>query len=125
MPLSMMSPTVEVAVSVPATVEAAKFKLVDVIAAFPTLLRATGPLRTFVDVDRSMFAADVKLLAAASVSTPLCVMSPTVVVAVSGPPTLEVPRFKLADLIAAAPVPVVVSSTGPVKLLTCVARFMP
>jgi hypothetical protein len=125
MPLSMMSPTVEVAVSVPATVEAAKFKLVDVIAAFPTLVRATGPVRAFVEVDRSMFPADVKLLAAASVSTPLWLIPPTVEVAVRGPPTLEVPRFKVCELTPAAPVPVVVSRTGPVKLLTCVARFMP
>src|SRR5258708_4010139 len=124
-PLSVMSPVTDVADSVPPTLDAAKFKLVDFTAALPALLRATAPVRPLVCVDKSIALADVKALVLASVSIPLSLIAPVVEVAVRAPPTFEVPRFKLAELIDAAPVPSVLSETAPVKLLAWVARLMP
>src|SRR5258708_22799533 len=124
-PLSVMPPVTEVADSVPPTLDAAKFKLVEFTAALPALLRATAPVRLLVFVDKSIVLADVKLLALASVRTPLSVIAPVVQPAVKAPPTFEVPRFILAELIDAAPVPLVFNETGPVKLLASVARSMP
>src|SRR5271167_1588719 len=124
-PLSMILP-IAVPVSVPPTVDAPKFKLDDSTAALPGLLSTIAPVKRLLFVERSMVLAEVKLLALASVSTPLSIRLPPAEVdeAVSTPPTLEVPRFKLAELIDAVPVPVVFSETGPVKLLACVARSM-
>jgi hypothetical protein len=116
-PVSAMSPVDEVAASVPPTVEAPKVKLLDAIAALPGALSDTGPVNALVEVARLMLPADVKLLPAASVRIPLCVMSPTVVAADNAPPTLEVPRFKFLEVIAATPVPSVLSATAPLKLL--------
>src|SRR5258708_37077797 len=123
-PLSVMPPVTEVADSVPPTLDAAKFKLVEFTAALPALLRATAPVRLLVCVDKSIVLADVKLLALASVSTPLSVIAPVVELAVRAAPTFDAPRFKLAELIDAAPVPVVFNETAPAKLLACVARLM-
>src|SRR5271163_4748546 len=123
-PLSVMPPDDAVAASVPPTVEAPKIKLAVAIAALPAAFSDTGPLNALVEVARLMFAAELKLLPAVSVRTPLCVILPAVEVANNAPPTPEVPRFKLAELIDAVPVPVVFSETGPVKSLACVPRLM-
>src|SRR5258707_181187 len=123
-PLSVMSPVTDVADSVPPTLEVPRFKLVDFTAALPALLRATAPVRLLVCADKSIVLAAVKALVLASVSIPLSVIAPVVEVAARAPPTFEVPRFKLAELIDAAPVPVVFRVTAPVKLLACVARLM-
>src|SRR5258706_4600435 len=54
MPLSVMSPTVDVAVKAPPTDEAPRFKLFEVIAAepVPRVLRVTAPVKLFVWVAR-------------------------------------------------------------------------
>src|SRR5260221_634344 len=124
-PVSAMSPVNEVAASVPPTVEAPKVKLLDAIAALPGALSDTGPVNALVEVARLMLPADVKLLPAASVRIPLCVMSPTVVAADNAPPTLEAPRFKFLEVIAATRVPGVLSAPGRGKLLGWVARLIP
>src|SRR5258708_665453 len=124
-PLSVMSPVTDVADSVPPTLDAAKFKLVDFTAALPALLRATAPVRPLVCVDKSIALADVKALVLASVSIPLSLIAPVVEVAVRAPPTFEVPRFKLAELIDAAPVPVVFRGTAPLKVFAALPRVMP
>ena len=83
----------------------------------------TVPPSTFVDVDRSMLPAEVKVLPPVALKMPLSVMLPVVEVAASVPPTVDAPRFKLVPLIAAFPVPLVFSDTAPVKLLVWVARL--
>src|SRR5258708_11940073 len=83
-----------------------------------------GAGNTFACVPKLMLPAEVNKLPVAAVNTPLSVISPVTDVADNAPPTVDVPRFKLAELIDAAPVPSVLSATAPVKLLVCVARLM-
>src|SRR5260221_4911251 len=110
-----MPPVVAIPVNVPATVDAPKFKLSDLIAALPALLSATVPSSRFACVDKLILAADVNVLPLAAVSTPLSVMSPVVDVADSAPPTLDAPKFSAADSMLAVPVPVVFNETGPLN----------
>src|SRR5260370_133892 len=122
-PLSLPPPVAAVPVNTPPTFDAAKFKLVEVTAALPALLRATAPVRLLVCVDRSIVVADAKVLMLASVSTPLSVIAPIVDVAVSGPPTVDVPRFSAAASMIAAPVPVF-NETGQLKIFPALARVI-
>src|SRR5258708_19132747 len=121
-----MEPVSEISVMLRGTVTAGS-------AIAPASLSAKLPLvpkvkvgagNTFACVPKLMFPAEVNELPVAAVRTPLSVMSPDADVADSAPPTVEAPRFKLADLIDAAPVPSVLSATAPAKIFAFAGRLM-
>jgi len=120
-PLSVTAPVVEVAVRPPPTFEVPRFKLAEPIdaAPVPLVFNETAPVKLLAWVARLMpwLAVRALKLPPAAVTTPLSVIPPVAAVPLNTPPTLEVPRFKLAEPIDAAPVPLVFSETGPVKLL--------
>src|SRR5258708_12942400 len=69
----------------------------------PPVKTKVGAGNTFACVPKLMLPAEVNKLPVAAVNTPLSVMSPVTDVAVSVPPTVEAPKFKLEDEIAAFP----------------------
>src|SRR5258707_4562754 len=108
-PLSVIAAVGEVAVRVPPTVDVPRFKLAALIdaAPVPLVFNETGPVKLLAWVARLMLWLTVRALKfpPAAVTTPLSLTPPVAAVPVNTPPTVDVPRFKLAALIDAAPVP--------------------
>ena len=124
-PVCVIEPVSEISVMLPGTVIAgiaiAATSRNPRLPVVPNVKVGAG--NTFACVPKLMLPAEVKELPVAAVRTPLSVMSVSEV-AVSVPPTVDVPRLSAAASMVAVPVPVVLSETAPVKVFPALPRVM-